>query len=68
MNKLAGAKTYKNNQGQKSHRSYQSRLSEKVREQIHGLVTAMKKDKKYKKEEMRKYLKSENNKHIQNLD
>ncbi|CAD8140037.1 unnamed protein product [Paramecium octaurelia] len=56
MNKLSGAKTYQNNQGQKSHKTLQQRLPEKVRLESHGLVVAKLKDKKRKKEDLRKYL------------
>ncbi|CAK83292.1 unnamed protein product (macronuclear) [Paramecium tetraurelia] len=56
MNKLTGAKTYQNNQGQKSRKSLQQKLPEKVRLEHHGLVTARLKDKKRNKEDIRKYL------------
>ncbi|CAD8137650.1 unnamed protein product [Paramecium pentaurelia] len=67
MNKISGASTYKNNQGQKSQKSLQSKLPEKVRLENHGLVIANQKEKRVKKEEIRKYLKSKNNKYIQDV-
>ncbi|CAD8047351.1 unnamed protein product [Paramecium sonneborni] len=67
MNKVSGATTYSNNQGQKSHKSHQSKLPEKVRLQDHGLMISQKKEKRNQKEDIRKYLKSQNNKYLSHL-
>ncbi|CAD8044219.1 unnamed protein product [Paramecium primaurelia] len=67
MNKASGATTYKNNQGQKSQKSLQSKLPEKVRLENHGLVIANQKEKRVKKNEIRKYLMSQNKSYLQDL-
>ncbi|CAK78861.1 unnamed protein product (macronuclear) [Paramecium tetraurelia] len=67
MNKHSGASTYQNSQRQKSHYSQQSNLPEKIRLESHGLIVAKEKEKKTKKEEIRKYLKSQNQKYIKDL-